>query len=68
MPAGAGGIRFQRPDFQVWFWEVDDYVLGYLLFLGKKIQEKRFLVAVLKDGSMVYMVKGVRMYVWADRG
>lgn len=59
VPAGADGIRFQRPDFQVSFWEVDNNVPGYLLFLGKKIQKKRFLVAVLKDGSTLYMVKSV---------
>lgn len=34
VPAGADGIRFQRPDFQVSFRDVDDYWVECLLLLS----------------------------------
>lgn len=50
MPAGADGIRFQRLDFQVSFWEVDDYVLGNLLFFSEKIVKQQLERMVLRGG------------------
>lgn len=64
MPAGADGIRFQRLDFQVSFWEMDDYVLGNLLFFSGEIKKKRLEKMVLKGESTLYMVTEIGIYVW----
>lgn len=64
MLAGADGIRFQRPNFQVSFWEMDDYVLGNLLFFSGEIKKKRLEKMVLKGESTLYMVTEIGIYVW----
>ena len=64
VPAGADGIRFQRPNFQVSFWEMDDYVLGNLLFFSGEIKKKRLEKMVLKGESTLYMVTEIGIYVW----
>lgn len=64
MPAGADGIRFQRPNFQVSFWEMDDYVLGNLLFFSGEIKKKRLEKMALKGESTLYMVTEIGIYVW----
>lgn len=63
MLAGADGIRFQRPDFQVSFWKVDDYVLGNLLFFSGEIKKKQLERMTLRDINTLYMVREIGIYV-----
>lgn len=63
VPAGADGIRFQRPDFQVSFWKVDDYVLGNLLFISEEIKKQQLERMALRGGSTLYMLKEIGIYV-----
>ena len=64
MLAGADGIRFQSPNFQVSFWKLSDYVLGNLLFFSEEIKKKRLEKMVLKGKSTLYMVTEIGIYVW----
>lgn len=63
VPAGADGIRFQRLDFQVSFWEVDDYVLGNLLFFSEKIVKQQLERMVLRGGNALYIGERLTIYV-----
>jgi hypothetical protein len=64
MLAGADGIRFQSPNFQVSFWKLSDYVLRNLLFFSEEIKKKRLEKMVLKGKSTLYMVTEIGIYVW----
>lgn len=63
VPAGADGIRFQRPDFQVSFWEVDNYVLENLLFISEEIKKQQLERMALRGESTLYIVREIRIYV-----
>lgn len=49
--------------FKFRFGKVGDYVLGNLLFFSEEIKKKQFERMALRNGSTLYMVKEIGMYV-----